>query len=483
MRSGLAAGLICLLGLALPGAPAHAIQFEQVALSPTEVIIGGRGPIVKGDTDRLQQVLAAVPPSKQLLALALDSPGGNVVEGEQLAKLIRARRLTVTIPSNSKCVSACFLLLAASPRRMAAADALVGVHSASEDGQETDTSLAVTTLMARVAAEMDIPPAIIGKMVSTKAASVEWLTHADLASMNVTIYDSDTPTAARQASTGIATQIVPGPPPGQSSAPQQSSPLPPQASVRPVPSYAEPPAYTPPQGGYAPASQAVAPPPTAFAAGRDDRRAWNTWLAGLHGPYRDGAVFALDQFGQPQQGSCYGPQGINRGDFTAGCEVARQRLAAVAVRLQGNPDYAAGWNGTGLGRATAASQPIRPTEPAEAEYQGAYFCGPQTAHLTLTVFPTAGEPRRRALFSFGPQPTSPSVPRGAFIVEGSIGIHGGDISLAPVKWVSQPGSYNWLGLSGRSDDGGRTFAGRIIDSTNVCTIFTLKRVGDAAATR
>jgi hypothetical protein len=342
--------------------------------------------------------------------------------------------------------------------------------------------------MARVAAEMDIPPAIIGKMVSTKAASVEWLTHADLASMNVTIYDSDTPTATRQAATGIATQIVPGP----SSAPQPGAlpaPLPPEASARPVPAYAPAPAYAPPPGyapapqGYAPAPQSVAPPPTAFAAGRDDRRAWNTWLAGLHGPYREGAVFALDQFGQPQQGSCYGPQGVNRGDFTVGCEIARQRLAPVAVRLQGNPEYAAGWNGNGLGRETAASQPIRPSEPAEAEFQGAYFCGPQTAHLTLTVFPAAGQPRRRALFSFGPQPTSPGVPRGAFIVEGSIGMHGGEISLAPVKWVSQPASYNWLGLSGHSDDGGRTFAGRIIDSTNVCTIFTLKRVGDTSATR
>ena len=199
MRSGLVAGLACLLGLALPGSAAQALQFDQMTVSPTEVIVGGRGPIVKGDTDRLQHALAAVPPSQRLLGLALDSPGGNVVEGEQLAKLIRARGLAVVIPSNSKCVSACFLLLAASPRRLAASDALVGVHSASEEGQETDTSLAVTTLMARVASEMGIPPAIIGKMVSTKAASVEWLTHADLISMDVTIFDNDAPSAARQA--------------------------------------------------------------------------------------------------------------------------------------------------------------------------------------------------------------------------------------------------------------------------------------------
>jgi len=228
--------LVGALGLALLASPAHALQFDQVTISATEVIIGGRGPIVKGDTARLQQALAAVPQTKQLLALALDSPGGNVVEGEQLARLIRAHRLPVVIPSNSKCVSACFLLLAASPRRLAAADALVGVHSASEDGHETDTSLAVTTLMARVAAEMGIPPAILGKMVQTKAASVEWLTHDDLTSMDVTVFDSDTPSATRQASTAIATQIAPGPPP----APPQASPLPPPLPPQAFPSRRKP---------------------------------------------------------------------------------------------------------------------------------------------------------------------------------------------------------------------------------------------------
>ncbi len=486
MRSSLAAGLVCLLGLALPGTQARALQFDQTTVSATEVIVGGRGPIVKGDTDRLQQALAAVPQTKRLLALALDSPGGNVVEGEQLARLIRARGLPVVIPSNSKCISACFLLLAASPRRLAAADALVGVHSASEDGQETDTSLAVTTLMARVAAEMDVPPAIIGKMVSTKAASVEWLTHADLVSMNVTVFDNDTPTATRQAGTSVATQIAPGPPSPQAGA--QPSPLPSQAIDQPTQVVAPP-----RQAGAPPPSQVAtpAPPlfaslpqavaPTGFAAGRDDRRAWNAWLAGLHGPYRDGAVFALDQFGLPQQSSCYGPQGANRGDFAVGCENARQRLASVDVKLRGNPEYAAGWNGASNRNLT--SQPIRPTEPMEAEYQGAYFCGRQVAHLTLTIFPAAGGQRRRAMFSFGPEPTSPNVPRGAFIVEGSIDVQGGEMSLAPVKWVSQPGGYNWLGLSGRSGDGGRTFAGRIIDTTNACTIFTLQRVGGASASR
>lgn len=157
MRLSLTARLVCLLGLAVPASPVHAMQFEQVQISATEVMLGGRGPIVKGDTARLERALAAVPQTKRLLALALDSPGGMVAEGEQLAGLIRTRTLPVVIPPNSQCVSACFLLIAASPHRMAASDALVGVHSANENQQETDTSLAVTTLMARDAARDGIP--------------------------------------------------------------------------------------------------------------------------------------------------------------------------------------------------------------------------------------------------------------------------------------------------------------------------------------
>jgi hypothetical protein len=436
MRLSLAAGLVCLFFLALPVRPVHALQFEQVSVSATEVIVGGRGPIVKGDTARLERALAAVPQARHLLALALDSPGGLVDEGEQLALLIHSRGLPVLIPSDSKCVSACFLLFAASPRRIAGSNALIGVHSANENGEETVEALAVTTLMARDAIAWGIPMTIIGKMMQTAPGSVEWLKQADLVSMNVKVYDGDVPEATRQTDT---------------------------ASIRPLaPALA--PAPPPPQ--------AVAPP--GFAAGRDARRVWNAWLIGLRGPYRDGALFAYAQFGLPQPGSCYGPGGINRGDFTLGCEIARQRLAPVDAGIRGNPDYAAGW--------TSADQPVPASMPAEAEYQGAYFCGRQVAHLTLKVFPAAGEPRRQAMFSFGPQPASPDVPRGAFIVEGSIELRGGTMTLTPVKWISQPAGYNWLGLSGRSDDGGKTFSGRVTDST-ACTIFTLKRIGDASGNR
>jgi hypothetical protein len=120
-----------------------------------------------------------------------------------------------------------------------------------------------------------------------------------------------------------------------------------------------------------------------------------------------------------------------------------------------------------------------PSSPG-VSYQGAYFCGRRVARVTLKVLPQVGEPRRHAILSFGPEPTSPDVPRGAFLVEGSIDLHGGELSMLPVKWVTRPPGYNWLGLNGRSDDGGRTFSGRTVNNS-ACTIFTLRRIGDTAA--
>ena len=94
MRSNSIAGFVCFVGSWFVACSAIALQFERVPISATEVIVYGRGPIVKGDIARLEEALAAVPPA-QLLAVAFDSPGGNVVEGELLAQSIHTRKLAV----------------------------------------------------------------------------------------------------------------------------------------------------------------------------------------------------------------------------------------------------------------------------------------------------------------------------------------------------------------------------------------------------
>jgi hypothetical protein len=454
MRLTLGAGLACLSVLALPARPALAMQFQPIAVSSTEMVLDGRGPIVPGDNDRLMAALAAVPSSGlTMLALALDSGGGNVAEAKQMVGVIRARQIPVVIPHNSQCASACFLLFSASPRRLAATDALIGVHSASQNGAETDTSLAVTTLMARDAAELGVPSSIIGKMVETTPGRVEWLDPTDLKLMRTAMFDGDPLTAIRQTDPSQAGRD------GSPSMPAQSIPA---QSM---------PAQSMPGGQMRPSS--------AMAAGRDDRRNWDAWLGGLRGQYRDGAVFAQTRMYQTQTyetqpNLCYGPNNLNRGDFTLGCDVARQRLAPVVAKLRSSVDYAAGWN--------APVAPVNASEPVEQEYEGVYFCGRQVAHLTVKVFRRSDETHRRGLFVFGPNDNSPGVPNGSFVVEGVIDLNGGKMTVAPLKWVLQPPAYSWFGLAGSSDDGGRTFSGRLTDS-GTCTRFTLAKVQNSTATR
>ena len=64
--------------------------------------------------------------------------------------------------------------------------------------------------MARAAAELGVPPTIIGKMVGTAPSRMEWLTPADLNAMGVVVYDdADAPsvmavTRRRAATAGVA---------------------------------------------------------------------------------------------------------------------------------------------------------------------------------------------------------------------------------------------------------------------------------------
>jgi Clp protease len=444
MRLRLAAGLVCLGVLVLPVLPALGMQFQPIAVSTTEIVLDGRGPIVPGDTDRLIRAVAGVPQTgRTLLALALDSGGGNVAEAKQMIDVIRSHQLPVMIPRDGQCASACFLLLAASPRRFAATDALVGVHSASQNGAETDTSLAVTTLMARDAAELGVPPLIIGKMVQTTPGRVEWLDQSDLALMHVTVFEGD------------ALAVLHRP-----DAAQVGRTMPASMPAAPMPA------------GSIPVGQPSAT--SAFTVGRNDRRTWDAWLGGLRGAYRDGAVFAQTRMNDAPANICYGPDNTNRGDFTLGCEVARQRLAPLVSKLRSNADYATGWN--------APVPAVNASEPVEQEYQGVYFCGRQVVHLTLKVFQRSDDARRRGLFVFGPNDNSTDVPRGSFAVEGVVDLNGGTMTLTPVKWVLQPPGYSWFGLTGGSDDGGKTFGGRLTESST-CTRFTLARVRNSTAAR
>jgi hypothetical protein len=371
---GLLGAALVALGLAGGAVPAAAMQFSQVGNDADLAQINGWGEIIQGDGDRLKTALEAAGASRSI-ALVLDSPGGSVVEGERMAHMIRDNDIAVVIPNNGKCVSACFLLLAAALRRFAGPDALVGVHSASESGEETATSMAVTTAMARIAADFDVPPAILGKMVRTVPGRVEWLTHDDLRAMGVRIL-------------GEAAPATPSPAPPPQPQPQRQAVIapPPQPMPQPAPQ---------------PAPQ-VAPRPPVYAPAP--------------------STFVAPTFVPPT-------------------------VAPPAF--------------------------IAPTPPmtSVAEFRGAYFCTGPTS-ITLRLSEAGADGQRRALLSFTPGTGG----QARFMLEGRLDLGGGVIELRPVAGSAQPGGTAMLGLSGRSNDGGRTFTGHVTTSTT-CSVFTLRRAG------
>ncbi len=159
--------------------------------------LGGGGPglllqgeIVQGDTDRIVPMLLRLYGQGKIPRLVLDSPGGNIMDADKLALLIRKAGIPVTVMAGRMCASACFLLFAASLERSASPLALIGVHSASLYGDENLLTLDLTTIMAREAAEFGVPADVIGRMVTTKPSDMAWLTMAELKEMGVRLLDA-----------------------------------------------------------------------------------------------------------------------------------------------------------------------------------------------------------------------------------------------------------------------------------------------------
>ena len=173
--------------------PATSLQYKLVPLDQGSAAITFTGPIVPGDFHRFGMFLDSAPKDVNLKAIFIDSGGGNLSEASKLAELLSKIRPLVIIPSGTQCTSACFLLFAAAGQRAVAPDALIGVHSASDNGHEDIDSMAMTTLFAREAARYGVPASIIGKLVQTEPDRVTWLDPTDLAAMHVQIIDTNAP--------------------------------------------------------------------------------------------------------------------------------------------------------------------------------------------------------------------------------------------------------------------------------------------------
>ena len=291
------AALLCRSG------PAQAMDFLAQPLPDrsADTLIVATGEIRPGDDEKLHRFVGALPGTAKLIGIVLSSPGGNLLEGVRLAASIRSTGTATGV--SGECASACFLVFAAGHGKIVFRGARVGVHSASFDGSETAMTQAITTRMAREAAELGVPPSIIGKMVTTPPDRMSWLSREELSSMGVTFE---------------------GAPPAQ-------APYEPGSALRPG----------------AAAGQRVSAEPVAagasveFLAGRRARAEWEAWFGGLSGEARAGAEWwagARSAAGRNHLGC-----GVGTAAFMGGCEQARTMLTA-SDRRRSEPEFRAGWN-------------------------------------------------------------------------------------------------------------------------------------------
>lgn len=321
-----------LLAALLAPLPAAAMEF-RVAETPRRLLVEARGDIQPGDAQRLR---AHLDTADRDVALVVSSPGGSLLEGVRLARVVAEHRLPVVVPARGMCASACFLAFAASPVRMVFPTSRVGVHSAAHrtDG-ETHDSMAFTTAMAREVARYGVPPAIIGRMVTTANARMAWLDADDLRSMGVRVILPGTDS------------VPPHPYPDQRRA---DAPAPRQPSAH-APGW-EGAATTAPRPRLPAIAERVAPgdgtpkfsgavEPSGHDRGREDRLAHQRWFAALSDAGRAGAAHWAEQRRLGLTATC-----VNRDPaFAIACFEAQRRWARVDAQSR-DPEYRRGWGDT-----------------------------------------------------------------------------------------------------------------------------------------
>jgi hypothetical protein len=190
--------------------PATSATLKSLVGKDGRVIIQISGDIEPGDTEALTAAVKAANDAGKLVAnLRLNSEGGNLLEGVTLAAAVKYAKMSTNVGKDATCASACFLVFAAGETKFANYTARIGVHGASDRGEETVRSGAATVSMARVAKDLGVPPAIIGRMVVTPPTDMVWLSPAELQSMGTTMVGKPAQTATAPATTVTPPQQTP----------------------------------------------------------------------------------------------------------------------------------------------------------------------------------------------------------------------------------------------------------------------------------
>jgi len=152
------------------------------------------GEIVSGDDERFAFAIATAERQYQdhrLRAVALDSPGGQIVEAMRMVDRIRRLGLVTVVPDGATCASACAVLFASGSIKVFSPKARLGVHGAANvEGVQDFSASALTTYLAQAFGSLGAPASVIGRMVVTPPANMTWLSLQEVGMFPLSVVQS-----------------------------------------------------------------------------------------------------------------------------------------------------------------------------------------------------------------------------------------------------------------------------------------------------
>lgn len=104
---------------------AASIYVEPIASSSHKFIVLS-GEIRSGDADKFSDAASRV---KDAIVI-LDSPGGSVLDGLAIGRIIRSKQYATAVPERTLCASSCALIWLAGAMRFAEPSSIIGFHAA-----------------------------------------------------------------------------------------------------------------------------------------------------------------------------------------------------------------------------------------------------------------------------------------------------------------------------------------------------------------
>jgi ATP-dependent protease ClpP protease subunit len=165
-----------------PGSLESALNFVQPQLSQTIKDTEGRYPIWKG---KLGEIWGA--------QLSIDSDGGDVEAAMKCGEIARKYHLSISVPRNASCASACVFLLVGGSSRLVVGR--IGIHRPYSTGYSqslSESEQRYKTLNAAVAqyfGAMNMTPRLIEAMNAVPSDEIRWLTKDEMNAMGLGVPD------------------------------------------------------------------------------------------------------------------------------------------------------------------------------------------------------------------------------------------------------------------------------------------------------